>query len=216
MKFLEYVKDLKSLAIITFIGVIIISQFYGCEPSWPWNKKVADTISVKVDTVYKKVKEEVPVYIPKWRTKIKTDTVVKFKNIDTAAVVAEYYSKYKYEDTLTLSYTDRLGIRHPFGYGVVTDVVSKNRIMQRGINWNYKLPSVTKTITIKEPPKRQLYAGIGTEFNRLNFIDNVSAGLVYKTKRDRLYQISIGMSNQGGVIGPFIGGGIYWKIKLKN
>jgi hypothetical protein len=211
-------KDLRNIAVVVLLGLVIVSQFKGCTPDWPWNDNPSDTVSVKVDTVYKEVKEEVPVYIPKWRTRVETetDTIEKLVNVDTAAILKDYYSKYKYTDTVKLTYTDTLGVKKKFGHGIITDVVSQNQIIQRGIVWDYKIPYITKTITLQAPPRRQLYIGAGVAFNKVNFVDNVSGGLIYKNKKDKIYQVSLGMSNQAGTAAPFLGGGIYWKIKLKN
>jgi hypothetical protein len=46
-------------------------------------------------------------------------------------------------------------------------------------------------------------------------------GVILKTKKDHLYQVGIGVANRtvDGVSGefkPYIGGGVYWKIKLKK
>jgi hypothetical protein len=211
-------KDLRNITVLVLLGLVIVSQFKGCTPDWPWNDNPSDTVSVKVDTVYKEVKEEVPVYIPKWRTRVETetDTVEKLVNVDTTAILKDYYSKYQYIDTVKLTYTDTLGVKKKFGHGIITDIVSQNQIIQRGIVWDYKIPYITKTITLQAPPRRQLYIGAGVAFNKVNFVDNVSGGIIYKTKKDKIYQLSVGMANQDGAAAPFLGGGIYWKIKLKN
>jgi hypothetical protein len=214
---MSVLKDIKNIAILILLAVVIVSQFKGCTPSWPWGDSKSDT-TVVVDTTYVKVKEEVPVYVPKWRTKLKTDTleIEKIKDVDTAAILADYYSKYQYIDTLKLSYTDSLGKKLTFGTGVVTDTISRNTITGRSIIWNYQIPYITKTITIYPPARRQLYVGAGTAFNRTNFVDNVSGGLIYKNKEDKIYQFSLGLGNHGGGVSPFVGAGIYWKIKLKK
>lgn len=216
---MSVIKDLKSLAIIVLIALVVVSQFKGCTPDWPWSGNKSDT-TIVVDTTYVKIKEEVPVYVPKWRTKLKTeiDTVEieKLKYVDTTAILADYYSKYQYIDTLKLSYTDSLGKKRNFGTGVVTDIISENTITSRGVVWDYQIPYITKTITIYPPARRQLYVGAGTAFNKTNFVDNVSGGLIYKNKQDKIYQFSVGLGNHGGGVSPFIGGGIYWKIKLKK
>lgn len=213
-------KDLRNIAILFLVTLVIGSQFKSCRPEWPWNQEPSDTIGTKIDTVYKDVKTETKVYIPKWRTKIRTkiDTVKieKFKDVDTTAILVDYYSSYKYVDTLNLSYTDSLGKKHYFGKGIVTDTVSKNRIIGRGIVWNYKIPYVGKHITIEAPPRRQLYIGGGVAFSSGTFVNNVSGGLIYKNRQDKMYQMSLGLTNVNGNVVPFIGGAIFWKIRLKR
>lgn len=216
---MNFLKDIKNIVILLLLTIIVVSQFKGCSSKWSWIGGNSDT-TIVVDTAYVKIKEEVPVYVPKWRTKLKTEIdtiqIEKIKNADTAAILADYYSKYQYIDTLKLSYTDSLGKKRSFGTGVITDIISENTIINRGLVWDYQIPYITKTVTIYPPARRQLYVGAGTAFNKVDFIDNVSGGLIYKNKQDRIYQLSIGMSNQSGAVAPFVGGGIYWKIKLKK
>lgn len=208
---MNYIKDLKTLLIAVLIGLVVFSQFKGCKPD------PGPDIEIKIDTVYRDVKVEVPKYVPKWRTQIQ-EVQVQVEGpkqpVDTTAILKDYFAKYQTIDTLNLPYPD--SIKKSFGYGVVTDVISKNQIIERSISWNYQIPTITKTITIYPKPVNQVYVGVSSAFNKENFVDNVAGGLIWKTKRDRIYQASIGLANHGGAVAPFIGGGIYWKIKLKK
>lgn len=209
---MNYIKDLRTLLIIVLIGIVIALQFKGCKPD-------PDTggVKVEIDTVYKEVKVEVPKYVPKWRTKIEEVEVQieveKPAKIDTTEILKDYFAKYKTIDTLRLNYPDSNGA---FGYGVVTDIISRNQIIERSINWDYKIPVITKTITIYPKSVNQVYIGVSSGFNKKNFVDNVAGGIILKTKKDNIYQASIGLGNRGGTIAPFIGAGIYWKIRLKK
>lgn len=208
---MKYVKDLKILLILVLLGVIIISQFKGCKPD-----HTEGGTTIDIDTVYKEVKIEVPKYVPKWRTKIEEVEVQvqgPSQPVDTTEILKDYFAKYKTIDTLILNYPDS---NARFGFGVVTDVISRNQIIERSINWDYKIPMITKTIIIHPKPVNQVYVGVSSGFNKENFVDNVAGGLILKTKKDKIYQASIGLANHGGALAPFIGGGIYWKIRLKK
>ena len=46
-------------------------------------------------------------------------------------------------------------------------------------------------------------------------------GLLFKTKDEKIYKVGVGVSNTvidgtNGTLTPYIGGGVYWKIKLKK
>lgn len=209
---MSYIKDLRTLLIIVLIGIVIALQFKGCEPD-----PGTGGVKVEIDTVYKEVKVEVPKYVPKWRTKIEEVEVQveveKPVKIDTTEILKDYFAKYKTIDTLRLNYPDS---NATFGYGVVTDIITRNQIIERSINWDYKIPIITKTITIYPKPVNQVYVGLSSGFNKENFVDNVAGGLIWKTKSDKIYQASIGLANHGGALAPFVGGGIYWKIRLKK
>lgn len=208
---MSYIKDLRTLLIIVLVGIIVAYQIKGCDPD------SGGGTTIDIDTVYKEVKVEVPKYVPKWRTKIEEVEVQveveKQLPVDTTEILKDYFAKYKTIDTLRLNYPDS---NATFGYGVVTDVITRNQIIERSISWDYRIPVITKTITIHPKPINQVYIGISSGLNKQNFIDNVAGGLIWKTKKDMIYQASLGLANHGGAVAPFVGGGIYWKIRLKK
>lgn len=91
-----------------------------------------DTLSI-TDTFYK------PVPIPKEVIKQLPPAV-----IDTAMVIADYYARKIYNDTLIN--TDMLMVS-------VTDTVHENALLARKINYTYSYPQITKTT------KNRLYMG---------------------------------------------------------
>jgi adenosyl cobinamide kinase/adenosyl cobinamide phosphate guanylyltransferase len=57
--------------------------------------------------------------------------------------------------------------------------------------------------------------------DKVNFGNSIGAGVILKTKTDKLYQLNLGISNQqsatgGNQVVPYVGGGIYWKIRIKK
>lgn len=204
--------DLKSWLIIALLVIVAVYQFKGCDPQPP-------LIEHKIDTVFQDVKVEVPKYVPKWRTKVETVEIPvqvggEPAKIDTAAILKDYYSKYKTVDTLKLPYPD--SINKTFGYGVITDFITRNTIVERSIKWNYRIPTVYHTITIHPQPKAQVYIGAMANVNSTQVLSSVSGALLYKTKKERIYIANIGAANNGLGIQPFLGGGILWKIQLKK
>ena len=155
------------------------------------------------DTMYKNVtivKEE---YIkPEGEQYNSGETIdtckARFQNLLKEHIVRRVYS-----DTLKL---DSLGTI------VVRDTVWLNKLYgKRSYTKDYKIPFVTKTIIKPEPPKRQLYIG-GNLFGNTNSIQSITPGLLYKNKKDQIYQVNVGISTNGDII---YGVGGYWKIKLQ-
>ena len=211
---MKHIKDLKTVLILLLLLVVVFYQFKGCKPD-----PTAGGVTHEIDTVYQEVKVEVSKYVPKWRTKVETVEVPiqvggEPVNIDTAAILSDYYAKYKIVDTLVLNYPD--SAQKVFGYGVLTDIITRNLIAERSVVWNYKIPVVTHTITIHPKPKAQVYIGATANINSIQILSSVSGALIYKTKKDRIYLANIGVADNGLGVQPFIGGGIFWKIKLKK
>lgn len=177
--------------IIILILIIVIILQRSCK-SIPSNSEPIVTIETKYDTIEK----EVPVYIPKWHTKIetKTDTLTK---IDTVEVLGDYFSTYIYMDSI---FNDSLKL-------YINDSISQNKIKSRQVNYSLIYPTTT---IIKEYPiqKRELYYGLGIAGNS-NSINSFGPKLLYKTKQGTSYGLGIGVN---GDLKPIIGIDLYWKI----
>jgi hypothetical protein len=142
------------------------------------------------------------------------DTAIKLIDVDTVALLHDYLAKYIYKDTLHL----------PDSLGEVSliDTISKNKILGRTFNAKVKQREIKETLIVKELPKTQVYYGFTGGFNKVDVVSNIGAGVLIKTKKDKIFQLGLGVSNKvgtdgtGGVLSPFIGGGVYWKIKFKK
>jgi hypothetical protein len=133
--------------------------------------------------------------------------------IDTMALLKDYYSKVLYKDTLILP--DSLGTVS------LSDTISQNKIFGRTFNASVKQRTIKETLIVKELPKTQVYYGLTGGFNKADVVSNVGAGLLIKTKKDKIYNLGVGVSNRvtdgtNGTLSPYIGGGVYWKIKFKK
>jgi hypothetical protein len=172
-----------------------------------------DTTEVKVDTIYKHVHDtitkEVTVY-KKQYVHINKPEYYPGETIDTCK--ARFQNLLK-EHLVRTIYTDTLQL-DSLGTIVIRDTVWINKLYgKRGYIKDYKIPQITKTITItkQEEPKRQLYVGLNGFINRID-ITAFSPGFIYKTKKDHIYQASIGVDFNGTITYGF---GTYWKIKIK-
>lgn len=207
--------NFRNIAIVVLILWIILQN---CNPGGiiPSGKTIKvdgkkyEVIKHEIDTV-EVLKEKVITKKGKdiFHEVIEFDTVImkEFVEVDTSAILKDYLSKVVYKDTLILP--DSLGVVS------LTDTITKNKI--DGRTWNAKVKEriIKETLIVKDPPKSQLYFGVSGNFDRENVIAGVGAGLAFKTKKDKLYQINLGVNNQQK-LSPFIGVGTFWKIKLKK
>ncbi len=172
-------------------------------------KHTIDTVEVeKIKTVTKKGKDII-------HEVIDVDTLVlrELVNVDTAALLKDYLAKVVYKDTLRLD--DGLG------FVAVTDTIHKNRIDGRTFTANVKERIIKEELIVKEPAKNQLYYGLNAGFNKEDYVSAIGAGLILKTKKDKIYQIGLGVNNRtidgtNGSLSPYVGFGTYWKIKVKK
>ena len=190
--------DYKYIVIIILAIIIILMR--SCEstvvPKEPIVITKYDTIWKKtIDTITKKVFVDKIEYVP-------FEKII-FANVEEC--MKEYNRKTTYKDTIAL---DSLGTI------TVIDTVFQNSLKERTIFKNYKIPLVTKTITIikQQDPKRQLYIG-GNLFGDKRTLQSITPGLIYKDKKDRVYQANVGVNFDGTLI---FGVGTYWKINLNK
>ena len=210
--------NLKNIAIALLIVIVVFQQCGG-------NKKGTGEI-VKVDgKKYELIKHEIDT-VEVVKTKVVTkkgediyhETIVEKEVIipaviDTAALLKDYYSKVLYKDVLVLP--DSLGTV------AVTDTISQNKILGRTFNASVKQRTIKETTIVKEPARNQVYYGLTGGFNKADVVSSIGAGLILKTKKDKIYQFTLGVDNRivdgtTGGISPFIGFGTYWKIKVKK
>ena len=172
-------------------------------------KHTIDTVEVeKVKVVTKKGKDIV-------HEVIDVDTLVlkELVNVDTAALLKDYLAKVVYKDTLKLD--------GDLGTIALTDTITKNRILGR--TWDAKIKEriIKEELIVKEPAKNQVYYGLNAGFNKEDYVSAVGAGVILKTKKDKIYQLGIGVNNRttdgtNGAFSPYVGFGTYWKIKVKK
>jgi len=133
--------------------------------------------------------------------------------VDTQALLHDYFAKNIYKDTLQLP--DSLGTI------AMIDTITQNKILGRTFYASVKQRTIKETTIVKELPKTQVYYGLTGGFNKADVVSNIGAGLLIKTKKDKIYNLGIGVSNRvtdgtNGTLSPYIGAGVYWKIKFKK
>lgn len=191
------------------LGIFVIILLYKAEcgkPVVPGKDIVVDgkkyeLVKQTIDTQYIKVKE----------TKYKkgediyhdTTIYVSVPVLDSAQMqeaLSKYYAKNIFQDTLKVG---------EFGKVYIKDTVQYNKLAGRSISADLMFPSITKTTIVKEKPKAQLYVGARLDYLQGSGVQNPNVGLMLKTKRDRLYGVSMGVGPNGN---PVYGASLYFKI----
>lgn len=218
LKFLQ--NNIKWIVIFATAGIV----WYKCTKG---DGKVGETINVdgknyellkhKIDTViveHTKIKyvKGKDIYHETIVEKEKKINVPVYTKGDTVRIVESYNQKVLYKDKLVLN--DNLGTIE------LTDTLYQNKILGRKWNAQIKERTITDTKIVKELPKNQVYVGVNGALDKVNFGNSIGGGVLLKTKKDKIYQLNLGISNQQSTGGnnqivPYIGGGVYWKIKLK-
>ena len=212
--------NLKNIAIAVLIAIILLEWFNpgGHMPGrtvridgkkYEVIKHDIDTFEVvKTKVVTKKGSDIYHETIVEKEVKVEVPAIV-----DTAALLKDYYSKVLYKDVLVLP--DSLGTVS------VTDTISQNKILGRTFDAKVKERTIKETMIVKELPKTKVFYGLEGGFNKADFVSSVGAGVLINTKKDKIYQLGLGVTNQttdgtNGGFTPYVRGGVYWKIKLKK
>lgn len=210
--------NIKNIAIAVLIAIILLEYFN------PGGKMPGRTIRIE-GKKYEVIKHDIDTFevvktkvVTKKGEDIYHETIVEKQVtipavVDTQALLKDYYSKVLYKDVLVLP--DSLGTV------AVTDTISQNKILGRTFDAKVKERTIKETLIVKELPKTQVYYGFTGGFNKADVVSNIGAGLLVKTKKDKIYNLGIGVANRvtdgtNGSLSPYIGGGVYWKIKLKK
>ena len=128
-------------------------------------------------------------------------------DVDTTAILQDYFAKYFYSDIVPL---DTIGTIR------INDTISRNKIISRSFVLDYKIPLIKETIIVESNSISQLYIGGGINLDETDIFNSAYAGLLYKTKKDKVFGVNIGINNASGFAKPYIGGSMYWKIRLKK
>ena len=204
--------NLKNIVIIALIALVAVKWFSPSEKIYvegkPYEviKNTTDTVTV-VDTkvVFKKGKTIYNKVIVEKKIEVLTPVLV-----DTMSILKGYYSTVSYKDTLRLS--DSLGTVSILG------TITQNKILDRTFNASIKQKTIKDTVNIKELPKTKIYYGTEGGFNHTNFVSHLGVAILVKTKKDRIYNLGVGYSNQrvdktNLTWTPYVSTGIFWKVK---
>ena len=188
----DFFKNIQTLLIVVLITLLFFQR--SCSSTPPPDPEVITKIEVKYDTI-ETVKE---VYVPKWRTKVVTETISVPTEIDTTAILQDYYTKYFYSDTLQID---------TVGFAIINDTISRNMVLARDVRTNILIPTttITKEIYLN---KNELYWGVGLQ-GRTDQINYLGTELLWRTKKRSVYGFGMGVNQD---FQPVLSGRMYWKI----
>lgn len=199
-----------TIIVIGILLLIILLQRSCCTGNTVVQKPISviklDTLwKITHDTIIKRIKVTTIKYIKPTGPKY-----IPGENIDTCNARFNFLLK---EHTALSVYSDTLKL-DSIGKITIIDTVWLNKLKQRTYIKDYKIPFVTKTVTIikEQDPKRQLYIG-GNLFGDKGTLQLLTPGILYKTRKDQIYQLNAGINFDGTIT---YGLGMYWKIKLKK
>ena len=221
------IKRWREILILLLLGIILFlrgcGEDYGDKTLVEVDGEQYELLESKTDTIFVEKEVKVTKYVPKYITKEVIKEVEIPVDVDSLAIIKDYFSKVTVKDTLSLAYdfpdvvTDSLGNKPSgdLGFGILTDIISQNRIESREIDWFFKIPTVYNTTIVKELPKNEFYYGFGLGVDQTNGLNNFSGNVLFKTKKLNIYGLNLGLSNQLGEYKPFVGGSMYWKLGKK-
>lgn len=185
-------KNIQTLLIIVLVVLLFLQRSCSSDPI-P-DTKIVTKIEVKYDTINTVTKT----YIPKWKTKIETIHDTFQADIDTLAILKDYYTKYYYSDTLKID---------TIGYAIINDTITQNFIAARKIKTNILIPTttITKEIYLN---KNELYWGLGLQ-GRTDQLNYLGGELLFRNKKKQVYGLGIGVNQD---FKPVLSGRIYWKL----
>jgi hypothetical protein len=208
--------NLKNIAITLLIVIVVFQQCGG--------DKTKTGEIVKIDgKKYELIKHEIDTFeIVKTKVVTKKGEDIYHETIkevtipaivDTQALLQDYFAKNIYKDTLQL----------PDSLGTVSliDTITQNKILSRTFNASVKQRTIKETTIVKELPKTKLFYGFEGGFNKADVVSHLGFGVLVNTKKDKMFHLGLGVANRttdgtSGALAPYIGGGVYWKLKLKK
>lgn len=173
---MKRVIDIATTIALIALAVFVWIKWSPVSCSSPETITQTDTIYSRPDTVF--IVKNPP---PKVLTKIvkRVDTIVKYRDVDTAQILEDYFTKKYYTDVSTDDST----------YWIqVNDTITENRIAYRDIEYKDLTPTKIINQTIKNNTG-ELYLGFDLMYGK--DFQSAMPILSYKTKTDRIYGIGI-------------------------
>jgi hypothetical protein len=205
---MKKILDVRHFIILTLLIIILFLQS---------DKKIKiEKVIEKVpgETIHDTIPQEVPIYVQ--GENIYHDTTIyvpTYLNVDTSAILKDYYVKNFFRDTIKLNNNQ--------GFVYLSDSVSQNKIVSRNWSASLKPKIVREPAPIPPPIRNQVFFGFDGSWSQKDWVNSLGMGLILKTKKDHLYHVGLGVANRttdgiSGEFTPYLNGGVYWKIKLKK
>lgn len=196
---------------LVFLGIIFLQR---CN-----THPVENTLKPKIDTVVRIDTFYIHDTLYGKPVLVQSKPQIQWRDTGSYKPDTNYAKLLKQYDELGDKFFSRNVYKTPYSLGVygdatVTDTVVSNKLTGNSIAYNIKIPIVTNTITIDRPykPKAQVYVGFGVTMNKIDLIRSADLGVIYKNKKDQLFQLRVEQPFNGSPISYSVGS--YWKIKF--
>lgn len=202
--------NFSDILIVVLLIIILLQKCSGGNSEHPTAPQITkDTVWVqKSSTITTKpqlIKSiPYPVPIDRWNTEYVADTNYAKLVLQYQELVKELLSTNYYRDSL---HVDSLG------YVIIKDTVSRNTILGRSFDYDFHYPMITKTVTVLEKKRGQVYIGMGIGGVNDNLINKLNLGLMYKNKQDVMFGPTLSIEQNGTLL---YGVQAFWKIKLRK
>ena len=214
---MKKILDIRHIVIVLLL-LICALEFLNPKGFMPNRTKIVSQIDSIPFEVHDTTEIEVPIevevlYEVKVPYEVKVEVPV-IQSVDTAEILKLHFAKIEYKDVLKLPNNQ--------GTVTITDTIANNTIVNRKFIADVKRMIIKDTIYTQIPRKTEAYLGLDFKFDKPNLINVIGLSMLFKNKDDKhMYKLGVGVTNRvddGGTNGrltPFIGGGVYWKLKLK-
>lgn len=206
---MKKVFNIKNIIILGLVAVILFMKFCTNKTTKVGdnikrNNKKYEVVDKTTDTVYrdtgyivykkgKTIYKDVPVYV-----KVPI-------NVDTQAILKEYYAIKIYKDTFTLK--DSLGTI------AIQDTISENKIVSRTYDVKVREKIIRDIFYVREKPRNEWYVGGNAGVDAKDLFGFVGSSLLLKNKKERIYNLGLGLSQSiNRNITPMVFGGVYYKL----
>lgn len=213
---MKHILDIRNIIIVLLIGVVIV-EFVNPKGIMPHRTlTIRDTVGYEIP-VHDTVGVEVPVEVP---VEVQVpyavhDTLTVTNPIDTNAILNSIGMKMFKKDILKL----------PNNVGTVTifDTISNGRVLGRSFKSDIKQKIVRDTAYLGDARRNMYYVGLDANLDKRNVINLIGIGFMIKDKDAKhIYKIGAGVSNvvgsdgTNGILVPYIGGSVYWRVLPKK
>jgi hypothetical protein len=206
----------KILDIRHFIILFLLIVCFLLQHNKPKKEIVIQKVPSEPELIHDTIIEEVIVYEQgETILKLKDTTiyVTTIEKVDTSAILRDFLVYNTSIDTLKLLNNQ--------GFVYLTQTTNQNRIVDRKFSATIKPKIVRETPPPPPPIRNQAFFGINGALSQEDWVNSIGLGLILKTKKDHLYQVNLGVANRtldgvSGELRPYIGGGVYWKVKVKK
>ena len=214
---MKKILDIRHIVIVLLL-LICALEFFNPKGFMPNRTKIVSQVDSIPFEVHDTTEIEVPIEVEvpvevKVPYEVKVEVPV-IQSVDTAEIIKSHFVKVQYKDVLKLPNNQ--------GTVTITDTISNNTIVNRKFIADVKRMIVKDTIYTQIPRKTEAYLGLDFKFDKPNVINVIGLSMLFKNKDDKhMYKVGVGVTNRiddGGTNGrliPFVGGGVYWKLKLK-